>query len=198
LFPWKRKGVEGERRMDLRIAPIETERLIIRPFGRLDYENWFSAYAGRYTSVYKHDEGRPDSMEHNTEEWFESWIEKAEKAAEKDEMTNLGIFRKQDGLNIGKVELYTILRMEYQWGMMGYSLHNQFWKKGYGTEAVSAAAEAFHEKLGFHRLELHINTNNRPSISLAERSGFFYEGIRKKFAFENGEWTDFLIYVRYL
>ncbi|AGX04751.1 MULTISPECIES: GNAT family N-acetyltransferase [Bacillus] len=183
--------------MDLQIASIETERLVIRPFELSDYENWYKGFSDRSPSLYKYDEGRPITMEHNTRERFEKWIRGFAEAAMKDQMTNLGIFRKKDGLNVGKVELFTILRMDYQWGMMGYSLHNQFWKKGYATEAVSAAAEIFHEKLGFHRLELHINTDNRPSISLAERSGFHYEGTRKKFAFENGEWTDFLIYVRY-
>jgi RimJ/RimL family protein N-acetyltransferase len=183
--------------MDLILTPFETERLIIRPYERSDYESWFNGFIGRSPSFYKYDEGRPADMGLNTREWFGNWIEGFAEAARNDEMTNLGIFRKKDGLNVGKVELYTILRLDYQWGMMGYSLHNQFWKKGYGTEAVSAAADAFHDTLGFHRLELHINTDNFPSIRLAERTGFHYEGTRKKFAYENGEWTDFLIYVRF-
>lgn len=115
--------------MDLQIASIETERLVIRPFELSDYENWYKGFSDRSPSLYKYDEGRPITMEHNTRERFEKWIRGFAEAAMKDQMTNLGIFRKKDGLNVGKVELFTILRMDYQWGMMGYSLHNQFWKK---------------------------------------------------------------------
>jgi RimJ/RimL family protein N-acetyltransferase len=111
-------------------------------------------------------------------------------------MYNLGIFRKEDGVNVGKVELIKLLRMDYQWAMMGYSVHNQFWKKGYGTESILAATEAFFSILDFHRIELHINIDNNPSIQLAENTGFIFECVRKEFSHENDKWTDFLIYYK--
>lgn len=106
----------------------------------------------------------------------------------------LGVFRKEDGVNLGKVELITILRMDYQWAMMGYSIHNQFWKNGYGVESVRAAASLFFSELDFHRIELHINTDNEPSQKLAERAGFTFECTREQFSFENDKWTNFHIY----
>ena len=118
------------------------------------------------------------------------------KFAEKDDMYILGLFRKDDGANVGKVELTKILRSDYQWAMMGYSIHNQFWKKGYATEGVLAASKDFHSTLGFHRIELHINVDNKPSIQLAERTGFQFECVREKFSYEDGQWTDFLIYYK--
>ncbi len=65
------------------------------------------------------------------------------KSAHRDEMYVLGIFRKEDGANIGKLELIKILRIDYQWAMMGYSIHNQYWKNGYGMESVKAAVSLF-------------------------------------------------------
>lgn len=109
-------------------------------------------------------------------------------------MYNLGVFRKKDGANVGKVELITILRMDYQWAMMGYSIHNQFWNQGFGRESVQAASKLFFNELGFHRIELHINVDNHPSIKLANSTGFQYECTREKFSLENNVWTDFLIY----
>jgi len=111
-------------------------------------------------------------------------------------MYNFGIFRKADGVNVGKVELHKILRMDYQWAMMGYSLHNQFWGKGYGTESVLAATEWFFTTLEFHRIELHIKKDNKPSIKLAEKTGFRYECVRKEFSLEADQWTDLLIYYK--
>lgn len=170
-----------------------TERLIIRPFNDNDYTNWYAGFDNRLPSQYNYDDGHKD-MSSYTEEWYINWINSFEQAAEKDEMYILGLFRKEDGKNIGKVELITILRMDYQWAMMGYSIHNQFWKNGYGIESVKAATELFFTNLNFHRIELHINTDNDPSKKLAERAGFKFECKREEFSFENDEWTDFLIY----
>jgi RimJ/RimL family protein N-acetyltransferase len=80
--------------------------------------------------------------------------------------------------------------------MMGYSIHNQFWKNGYASESVLKATELFFSKLGFHRIELHINVDNNSSILLAERTGFLFDCVRKKFSYENGNWTDFKIYYK--
>ena len=172
---------------------IETERLIIRPFEHDDYKNWKAGFDRRLPSQYKYDDGYSNKSSY-TKEWFVDWINGFQQAAEKDEMYILGIFRKEDGVNLGKVELFTILRMDYQWAMMGYSIHNQFWKNGYGIESVKAATNLFFTTLNFHRIELHINTDNEPSKRLAHRAGFTFECTRERFSLENDEWTDFLIY----
>ncbi|MCK1998708.1 GNAT family N-acetyltransferase [Psychrobacillus psychrodurans] len=175
---------------------INTERLIIRPFKKDDYSDWYKQFDSRMPSKYKYDDGRPSSVSTYTEEWFIDWINGFNELAKKDKMYNLGIFRKEDGVNVGKVELITILRMDYQWAMMGYSIHNQHWKQGYGLESVLAATEAFFSTLNFHRIELHINADNYPSIRLAEKVGFMFECVREEFSLDNDKWTDFLIYYK--
>jgi RimJ/RimL family protein N-acetyltransferase len=182
--------------MDFSSFVIETDRLYLRPYRKEDYENWYKQFDGRKESQYKYDDGRPHDMNRSTEEWFFNWIRNFSILAKRDEMYILGIFRKEDGVNVGKVELIKILRMDYQWAMMGYTIHNQFWKQGYGRESVLAASEAFFKELDFHRMELHINVDNKPSIRLAENTGFLYECTRKAFSKDNGEWTDFLIYYK--
>lgn len=174
----------------------ETERLVIRPFKRTDYQNWYRQFDNRLPSRYRYDDGRPSNLDAYTEEWFTQWASNFDQSAKEDQMYNLGVFRKEDGVNVGKIELITILRMDYQWAMMGYSIHNQFWKKGYGIESVIAATELFFDKLDFHRIELHINEDNLPSINLAKKADFIFECIRSDFSLENGRWTDFCIYYR--
>lgn len=75
-----------------------------------------------------------------------------------------------------------------------YSILNQHWRNGYGLESVLAAKALFYDKLGFDRIELHINTDNIPSIKLAIKAGFQYECTRKAFSYEEDKWKDLLIY----
>jgi len=174
---------------------IETKRLLIRPFKNEDYAEWNKGYKNRRFSTYKHDEGYDDSSAYDRE-WFEEWVKGFHKTANKDESYVFGIFRKEDGLVLGELELFTILRMDYNWGMMGYSIHNQFYRQGYGKESVQAATEFFFYSLQFHRIELQINIDNEPSKRLAESAGFIYECTREAFFYENGKWIDNLIYYK--
>ncbi|SDC65425.1 GNAT family N-acetyltransferase [Shouchella lonarensis] len=174
----------------------ETDRLILRPYRLGDYENWHTQVAHSFPSNTKHDQGRPSSMETYTKTWFAQWVSNFDTKAGRDEMYHLGIFRKGDGVNVGKVELYTILRMDYQWAMMGYAIHNQFWRLGFGVESVIAAREVFFKELQFHRIECHIPPDNTPSIHLAEKAGFQFECTRKAFSYEDGRWADYFIYYR--
>lgn len=51
-----------------------------------------------------------------------------------------------------------------------------------------------YEKLGFHHIEAQITPGNERSENLVRRLGLTYETTRKDFSFENGKWTDKLIY----
>ncbi|TKI85609.1 GNAT family N-acetyltransferase [Bacillus mycoides] len=130
--------------MKLPLLQVETERLIIRPFQKEDYESWLDGFNKRLPSQYKYDDGYHD-MSSSTKEWFTEWIRGFDEAARRDEMYVLGIFQKEDGANIGKLELIKILRMDYQWAMMGYSIHNQHWKNGYGAERAGFSFECTRE-----------------------------------------------------
>lgn len=175
---------------------IDTGCLIIRPFETEDYDQWNEGFNNRLPSQYKYDDGFSEDSSTYTKEWFADWIQGFNAAAENDEMYILGVFRKEDGANVGKVELITIRRMDYDWAMMGYSIHNQYFRQGYGKESVLAASALFFDELNFNRIELHINMDNEPSKKLALSTGFRYECTREAFSYENGKWTDFQIYYK--
>jgi RimJ/RimL family protein N-acetyltransferase len=164
---------------------IETERLVIRSYQLEDCPNW-------YKQLDKEKQKRPSY----SKEGYSKWIQGLNNDADSDKMYNFGIFRKHDGVNVGKIEVWTILRMDYQWAMMGYSLYKQYWKQGYATEAVLAATDAFFNELDYHRIELHIDTGNTPSQKVAKRTGFKFECTRMAFSYENGVWTDMDIYYK--
>lgn len=172
----------------------ETERLLIRPYQVEDYLMWADGYRNRLPSTYKHDEGNDGEV--YSKRWFTDWVEEFHESAREDETYLFGVFRKADGVHIGEIELVTLLREDYEWGMMGYTMHNQYHRQGYGTESVKAAVELFFEDLRFHRLELQIHVDNEPSKKLAERAGFDYECTRKDYFYEGGKWIDQMIYVK--
>ncbi|MCR6109700.1 GNAT family N-acetyltransferase [Bacillus sp. A301a_S52] len=173
----------------------ETERLVIRPLQKADYENWLNEFENRYPSQYRHDQGKID-MSECTQEWFHNLVDKHQELALTDTAYIFGVFQKTDGTHLGMVDFSILAREDFQWGRIGYTIHNQYWRKGYGKEAVKEAINMAFKHLKFHRIEAHINLDNSASINLAESVGLEYECTRKRFIFEFGEWTDNLIYYK--
>jgi len=171
----------------------KTERLIIRLMEEGDYSSWLTQYENRLPSQHKYDEGKLD-MSICTKEWFRDLVTKHHQMAEDDKVYVFGVFRKTDNTHIGFVDFSTIMREEFQWARFGYTIHNHFWRKGYGKEAVKAAIDLAFEKLNYHRIEAHINLDNTASIKLAENVGMLYECTRKGFIYEDNKWTDQLVY----
>jgi ribosomal-protein-alanine N-acetyltransferase len=171
----------------------ETARLIIRPYNKEDYSNWLTQFNNRMPSQHKYDEGKVD-MSICTEEWFGELVDRHQQMASDDKVYVFGVFRKEDNVHLGAIDFSTIMRDDFQWARFGYTIHNQFWRKGYGKESVKAAITLAFEKLNYHRIEAHINLDNDPSIKLAEGAGMQFECIRRGFIYEFDEWTDNLIY----
>ncbi|WP_347862470.1 GNAT family protein [Salimicrobium sp. PL1-032A] len=172
----------------------ETERLYIKTLENEDYERWIEGFRHRLPSQHKFD-GDSVNLEEWSQERFDGMVEQFGRMAEEDDLYVLGIFRKSDDKHIGKIDLSTIMRDNFQWGMIGYRIHNQFWNQGYGAEAVSEGLTFAFDELGYHRVEAHINLDNPASIKLAEKVGMTFECTRKGFIYEDDKWTDNHVYV---
>ncbi|MBB6452667.1 RimJ/RimL family protein N-acetyltransferase [Salirhabdus euzebyi] len=170
-----------------------TNRLIIRPLKFEDYKNWLHAFKNRFPSQHRYDEGRID-MSECTYEWYSALVAKHQYLALNDVAYVFGVFRKRDGAHLGMVDFSTLARSNFQWGRIGYGIHNQYWGNGYGKEAVKEALNIGFSHLHFHRIEAHINLDNIVSKKLAESVGMKFECIREGFIHEFGEWTDNLVY----
>lgn len=173
----------------------ETERLLIRPLKKEDYSNWLNEFSNRLPSQHKHDKGRMN-MSNCSEQWFAQLVKEHQELAFTDQAYIFGVFRKQDDTHLGMIDFSTLARENFQWGRIGYSIHNHFWRQGYGKEAVLAALQLAFSELHYHRIEAHIHVNNTASIELAKKVGMEYECVRKAFLFESGEWSDHLIFYR--
>lgn len=174
-------------------AKIETKNLILRPYLNDDYRNWLSAFNNRYPSQNRFDKGKMD-MSECTEEWFKSLVNDHQERAINDKEYIFGVFRKFDSNHIGFVDFSTLIRDNFQWARMGYTIHNQFWRKGYGEEAVTGAINFGFENLHYHRIEAHIDPANLPSIGLAKKVGMTFECIRNSFILESDRWIDQCVY----
>ncbi|MGM0847018.1 MAG: GNAT family N-acetyltransferase [Bacillota bacterium] len=179
--------------MDSFTYNIETERLIVRPLTKEDYIVWLKGFNDRMPSQYRHDQGKLNMID-CTESWFAHLVEKHQSLAMEDTAYVFGVFHKMDGKHLGMIDFSTLARQDFQWGRIGYTIHNQFWGQGFGKEAVKGALTMAFSDMNYHRIEAHINLDNQNSIRLAESVGMEFECIRKRFIFEFGEWTDNLIY----
>jgi [ribosomal protein S5]-alanine N-acetyltransferase len=173
---------------------IETERLILRPQEPGDYESWCAGFTGRLPPQYKYDEGRI-SLDDYDANLFSDLCQRHQEQALSDYAYIFGIFSKETNQHLGNVDISTIQREEKQWANLGYSIHNQYWRQGFGKEAVRAILIAGFENLGYHRIEAAINLDNQLSIALAESIGLKKECVRRGFYYENEQWVDHVIYV---
>ena len=58
---------------------------------------------------------------------------------------------------------------------IGYALLPEFWSKGYALESASAVMAYASEMLGLKRVVAVTNSDNKSSIRLLEKMGFYYE-----------------------
>lgn len=178
------------------VLTIHTKRLILRPQQPIDYEHWYAGFAGRSPSQRQYDEGLV-SLEHCDRQWFVDLCQRHQQEAITDHCFVFGIFSRSTGEHLGNLDISTLRRGEYQWGILGYEIHNQYWHQGFGKEAVRSALIAGFEILGYHRIEAIINVDNQVSIALAQSVGMQKECIRSKFLYENEQWVDQVIYVAF-
>jgi [ribosomal protein S5]-alanine N-acetyltransferase len=176
------------------LLTIETERLILRPQQPHDYESWLAGFAGRLPAQHCYDDGWVN-LDHCDRSWFTQLCQRHQQEAVTDQFFIFGIFLRETGQHLGNIDFSTFRRGIYQWAILGYEIHNQYWKQGFGQEAVRSALVAGFETLHYHRIEAAINLDNHASIALAERVGMQKECIRRGFIYENEQWVDHFIYV---
>ncbi|CAM3212896.1 GNAT family protein [Filibacter tadaridae] len=107
---------------------------------------------------------------------------------------NFGIFDAYTSSLIGHVSLYSIKRLPFSSGFVGYSIDENETGRGIGTEAVQLVTKFAFEKVALHRLEAFVSPRNGGSVKLLEKVGFKQEGLLKKLLYINGVWEDHYMY----
>lgn len=148
-------------------APIETERLLLRPFRESDAEAFFKCCQN--PNIGNNAGWKPHGSLEESQEILRSVF-----------ISQSGIWAitlKEDGRLIGSVGIIPDPKRENpQARMLGYWLDESHWGKGYMTEAVQSVLD-----YGFNTLQLSLITancypHNERSQQVLKRHGFIYEG----------------------
>lgn len=178
----------------MRFSFHKTRRLILRPLGKTDYKAWFDAYANGYPQQNKWDLA-PRKASECRKSSFDKLLKRLTALAKNDEYYRYYIFEKKSGAMIGQIDFDIFVRSTHQFANFGYQIYNRHWKKGYGKEAAYMGLKIGFKELKLNRLEAAMNLDNKVSTKLAKAIGMKKEGIKKRYWFEYGKWTDHLIYV---
>jgi RimJ/RimL family protein N-acetyltransferase len=172
----------------------KTRRLILRPLDSGDYNAWFDAYVNGLPPQNKWDLV-PIKATNCTKPSFNKLTKRLKKLAKNDDYYRYYIFEKRSGVIIGQIDFDIFVRSTHQFANFGYQIYNRHWKKGYGKEAAHVGLKIGFKELKLNRLEAAINLDNKISIKLAKSIGMKKEGVKKRYWFEYGKWTDHMIYV---
>ncbi len=107
---------------------------------------------------------------------------------------NFGIFDKKTNDIIGHISLYSIKRLPFSSGFIGYSIDEKSTGKGFGTEAVQLVTKFAFERVALHRVEAYVSPRNEGSIIVLKRSSYTCEGLLRQLLYINGVWEDHYIY----
>lgn len=169
--------------------PIETERLLLRPFTMDDHDDALAYYS------------RPDVVRYLYWEPFttESFPDRMARLVRSTALEQAGdalilaVVPRDLGRVIGDVML-AWHSAEHRSGEIGYIFHPDFHGRGYAREAVLPMLRLGFEQLGLHRVVGRLDGRNTASARLLERLGMRREAHLVENEWVKGEWTDEVIY----
>ena len=167
---------------------IETPNLLLRPFEESDFDA-VHAYASDPNAT-RYMWWGPNS-EVDTRSFIRRAIEvmRSPKSGENE----FAIVERASSRLLGACGLNTPGRQSRVFEI-GYLLSPDFWRRGYGSEAVEHLMAFGFDSLDAHRIFALIDPENRASIALIEKLGFRLEGHQKSDTLIRGEWRDTLVY----
>jgi ribosomal-protein-alanine N-acetyltransferase len=97
---------------------------------------------------------------------------------------------------IGQINLGGVIYGALRGAHIGYWIDREYANRGYMTEAVNMVTDFAFNELELHRIEINIRPENSPSIRVAEKCGYLYEGLRPRYLHIAGGWRDHHCFVR--
>lgn len=128
---------------------------------------------------------------HNTPEKQENWWGMFESWRKSGQAVQWCGFNIEDDTFIGLFTFKGIQRGEYR-AEIGYSIIEEQWGKGYGSEGVKCMVDYGFEQIGLHSIFASILSTNFASQNLIKRVGFEQEGFHKHEHFYEGQFYNLL------
>ncbi|MEV0612025.1 GNAT family N-acetyltransferase [Nonomuraea sp. NPDC050404] len=169
--------------------PLETARLLLRPFTENDFDALYDLQSRpevtRYLLFDTRDQGQ-------VRQALQDRIRSAALEAEGDNL-GLAVVLRATGEVIGEVVLFWRSR-EHRQGEIGYIFHPGHGGKGYATEASEEMLRLGFEELGLHRIVGRLNARNTASARVLQRLGMRREAELIHSQLLKGEWADEVVY----
>ncbi|MCL2810606.1 MAG: GNAT family N-acetyltransferase [Clostridia bacterium] len=160
---------------------LETTRLILRPLTPDDFET-VHAWAGNPANT------RYMAWGPNTEQETQDFLALAQTGKD------FAVVEKETGRLIGSCGIYTDNANDT--GELGWILHMDYWKQGYGTELGKELIRYGFETLKVRRLFAPCAAANYGSCRVMERNGMRREALHLKafWARVDNQWVDKAVY----
>ncbi|GHV07539.1 N-acetyltransferase [Clostridia bacterium] len=164
---------------------IETKRLLLRPFATEDFAAVHD-YAGNAQNV-KFMHWGPNT-EQDTRDFIAGSIKSALATPRKD--YTLAVTLKEDNRLIGGADI--ALTWDLKQAEMGWILHRDCWKNGYGAELGAGLLRFGFQTLKLHRMYARCDADNYGSYRVMERNDMRLEAkfILSRFNTSKNEWGD--------
>lgn len=169
--------------------PLETARLVIRPYGADDLDALFAIQSRADVARYLYWEPRELAQ---TRAGLDKRIRESRLDDEGQALT-LAVVRRDTGVLAGEVNLFWLSR-EHRLGEIGYVFHPDHGGNGLATEAAREMLRLGFEGLGLHRVIGRLDGRNEASARLLERLGMRREAHHVKNEFVKGRWADEVVY----
>jgi RimJ/RimL family protein N-acetyltransferase len=169
--------------------PIETERLLLRPFEPGDLEPLHAIHSradvARWLYLEPRDEGEVREM-------LDRKMGDRAIAEEGDRLSLAGVLR-EGGELVGDFSLRWRSK-EHRQGEIGFVVHPEHQGRGYATEASAVLLRLGFEGLGLHRVVGALEPRNTASARVLERLGMRHEGRLVENEWVKGEWQSEDVY----
>jgi len=165
-------------------APIETERLLLRPMEESDAEALHAYQSLPETARFQHWEPRSlEEIRDKLSEWTNM------RRLEGEGTLAFAVLTREDGRLIGDASL-RVTDVAARQGTIGFSLHPAFQGRGNATETARALLKCGFGELNLHRIFACCDTRNTASWKVMERLGMRREAHFREHALFKGEWDE--------
>jgi RimJ/RimL family protein N-acetyltransferase len=170
-------------------GPLQTERLILRPFVAEDFDALFAMQSRPDVARYVYWDARNEDEVHTA---LEVKVSSIAIRAEGDALFLAAVLRSTDEL-VGDIVLHWISR-EHSTAEIGFIVHPDHQGHGYATEAVRPLLRLAFEDLRLHRVIGRAEARNVASARVLEKLGMRREAHLIENEYVKGEWQSELVY----
>lgn len=168
--------------------PLETDRLLLRPFKRGDtdamFKNWASDPEVTKYLTWPHYTSR-DEVQLKIDEWVSNYA--------KPDFYQWAIVEKGSDDVIGTISVVSKNDLVHL-AHIGYCIGRAFQGKGYMTEALTRLIDFFFDDVGYNRIEARHDPNNAASGRVMQKAGLTFEGTMRQADWNNQGVCDTSMY----